>query len=85
MAAFSSPPSLLDRLPPVRGRYEAEGAIGQQLDLLDGLVIRRRLVEGNPVVGHAQPQAVAPAEQVGGVVTAADAEVTTTIVLAGIA
>jgi UDP-N-acetylmuramate dehydrogenase len=29
MAAFSSPPSLLDRLPPVRGRYESEGAIGR--------------------------------------------------------
>lgn len=29
MAAISSPPSLLDRLPPVRGRYEADGAIAR--------------------------------------------------------
>ena len=29
MAAFSAPPSLLDRLPAVRGRYEPDGAIGR--------------------------------------------------------
>jgi UDP-N-acetylmuramate dehydrogenase len=29
MAAFCAPPSLLDRLPPVRGRYEPDGAIGR--------------------------------------------------------